>query len=160
LRVGDVIVSVDGKPIQDPHAFRYRLVTKGIGSSADLRLVRKGRTLTATLSLVAPVEDPPRDARSLSGRHPLAGSKVANLSPAVAEEIGMDVERQGVVVLEVRSNTPAARIGVRRGDIIVGVNNAKVGSVETLVIVLERSIGGWRLSVERAGRVFNLAIAG
>jgi Do/DeqQ family serine protease len=160
LRVGDVIVSVDGKPIQDPHAFRYRLVTKGIGSSADLRLVRKGRTLTATLSLVAPVEDPPRDARSLSGRHPLAGSKVANLSPAVAEEIGMDVERQGVVVLEVRSNTPAARIGVRRGDIIIGVNKAKVGSVEKLVIVLERSIGGWRLSVERAGRVFNLAIAG
>jgi serine protease Do len=114
-----------------------------------------------TITLVAPVEDPPRDARELLGRHPLTGCKVANLSPAIAQEVGMeDDTREGVVVLEVKEKTPAARIGVRRGDIIVAINNEKVKSVAELVTALELTGGGWRLSLERGGKVFNLAIQG
>ena len=96
-------------------------MTKGVGGSAELGVVRKGQPVKATITLVAPIEDPPRDARDLTGRHPLAGCKVANLSPAVAQEVGMeDDTREGVVVLEVSGPLRAARFGVRRGDIVVG----------------------------------------
>jgi Do/DeqQ family serine protease len=146
LRAGDVVVSVDDKPVQDPQGFQYRFVTKGIGGAAKLG---------------APVEDPPRDARDLLGRDPLTGCKVANLSPAVALEVGMDDDtREGVIVLEVTDKTPAARLGVKRGDIVVAVNNEQVKSVAQLVSILEAADGGWRLSVERGGKVFNLAIQG
>jgi Do/DeqQ family serine protease len=161
LHAGDVVVGVDDKPVQDPHAFQYRFVTKGIGGQANLSVLRKGQKLTTTISLIAPVEDPPRDARDLDGHHPLTGCKVANLSPAVAQEIGMDDDsRTGVVVLEVKDKTPAARIGVKRGDIVVAINNEKVKSVAQLVTALEGADGGWRLSVERDGKVYNLAIQG
>jgi len=161
LHAGDVVVGVDDKPVQDPHAFQYRFVTKGIGSQANLSVLRKGQKLTTTISLIAPVEDPPRDTRDLDGHHPLTGCKVANLSPAVAQEIGMDDDtRTGVVVLEVKDKTPAARIGVKRGDIVVAINNEKVKSVAQLVTALESADGGWRLSVERGGKVYNLAIQG
>ena len=160
LRAGDVIVSVDGKPINDPQSFQYRFVTKGIGGQAELGLVRKGQAVKVTVPLVAAVEDPPRDARDLGGRHPLSGCKVANLSPAVAEELGMVDEREGVVVLEVKENTAAARLGVKRGDIITRVNDKQVASVATLATELEASSGGWRLSLERNGQTFNLAIGG
>jgi Do/DeqQ family serine protease len=161
LRAGDVVVSVDDKPVQDPQGFQYRFITKGVGSSAELGVIRKGQRLKTTINLVAPIEDPPRDAHDLLGHHPLTGCKVANLSPAVAQEVGMeDDTRQGVVVLDVKDRTPAARLGVRRGDIVVAVNNEKIKSVEQLVSVLDAADGGWRLSVERGGKLFNLAIQG
>jgi len=161
LQAGDVVVGVDDKPVQDPHAFQYRFVTKGIGGQANLSVLRKGQKLTTTIALIAPVEDPPRDARDLGGHHPLTGCKIANLSPAVAQELGIDDDsRMGVVVLDVKDKTPAERIGVKRGDIVVAVNNEKVKSVAQLVSVLDLAGGGWRLSVERDGKVYNLAIQG
>lgn len=161
LRAGDVVVSVDDKPVQDPQGLQYRFITKGVGGSAELGVVRKGQRLKTTVNLVAPIEDPARDARDLMGHHPLTGCKVANLSPAVAQEIGMeDDTREGVVVLDVKDQTPAARLGVKRGDIVVGMNNEKIQSVDQLVNVLATSDGGWRLSVERGGKLFNLTIQG
>jgi Do/DeqQ family serine protease len=161
LVAGDVVVGVDDKEVQDPQAFEYRFLTKGIGGSAELTLLRKGQKLKAIIALLAPVEDPPRDARDLTGRHPLSGCKVANLSPAVAQELGIDDDtRQGVVVVDVKDQTPAARLGVKRGDIVVGLNNEKVSSVAQLAAALDLSGDRWRLSVERDGKLFNLAISG
>jgi len=161
LLAGDVVVGVDDKDVKDPQAFEYRFITKGIGGSAQLTLLRKGQKLKTTIALLAPVEDPPRDARDLAGRHPLSGCKVANLSPAVAQELGIDDDtRQGVVVLDVKDQTPAARLGVKRGDIVVGLNNQKVASVAQLAAALDLSGDRWRLSVERDGKLFNLAISG
>src|SRR3990170_8510758 len=69
LQLGDVVVSVDDKPVQDPQGFQYRFVTKGIGGAAALGVLRKGQRVKTTITLIAPVEDPPRDARDLLGRH-------------------------------------------------------------------------------------------
>jgi Do/DeqQ family serine protease len=161
LRAGDVVVSVDGKTVQDPQSFQYRFITKGVGGSTELGVVRKGQQVKTTITLIAPIEDPPRDMRDLPGRHPLAGCKVANLSPAVAQEVGMeDDTREGVVVLEVQERSAAARFGVRRGDVVVAINDEKIVSVDQLAGILAVPTGAWRLSVERGGKVYSLAIQG
>ena len=161
LQVGDVVVSVDDKAVQDPEALQYRFVTKGVGGTVELGVFRKGKTLRATISLRAPLEDPPRDLRELTARHPLAGATVANLSPAVAQELGMDDDsKTGVVVFAVARGSNAARLGVRPGDIIVGVNNEDVTSVKALATMLDLGGGAWRLALQRGGKVFNLAIQG
>ena len=161
LRPGDVVVSVDKKPVQHPEGFQYRFVTRGIGGSAELSIIRKGQKMRATIALIAPIEEPPRDMRDLRGRHPLTGCSVANLSPAVALEMGLDDDtREGVVVLDVKSRTPAARLGLKRGDIVVAINDKKIGSVAQLAKILAAPRGTWRLTVDREGKVFNLAIQG
>jgi Do/DeqQ family serine protease len=160
LKAGDVVVSIDGKRVQDPQALQYRFVTKGLGGSAELGIMRHGQARTAKVPMVAAVEDPPRDERDVDGRNPLVGAKVANLSPAVAEELGIEEEGPGVVVLDVKPNTPAARLGVKRGDLVIGLNNDKVTSVAGLVKALGASPEGWRLSFQREGQVYNLAIQG
>ena len=161
LVAGDVVVGVDDKEVKDPQGFEYRFMTKGIGGQAELSVLRKGEKLKTTIALLAPVEDPPRDARELVGHHPLSGCKVANLSPAVAQEVGLDDDsRQGVVVLDVKDKTPAARLGMKRGDIVVGLNNQKVASVAQLAAALDLSGDAWRLSLERDGKLFNLTISG
>ncbi len=160
LKAGDVVVSIDGKRVQDPQALQYRFVTKGLGGSAELGIMRHGQAMTAKVPMVAAVEDPPRDERDVDGRNPLVGAKVANLSPAVAEELGIEEEGPGVVVLDVKPNTPASRLGVKRGDLVIGLNNDKVTSVAGLVKALGASPEGWRLSFQREGQVYNLAIQG
>src|SRR5512147_1625000 len=56
LLAGDVVVGVDDKDVKDPQAFEYRFITKGIGGSAQLTLLRKGQKLKTTIALLAPVE--------------------------------------------------------------------------------------------------------
>jgi Do/DeqQ family serine protease len=160
LQVGDVVLSVDGKMVQDPEAFQYRFVTKGVGGEVGVGVFRKGKRINTTIVLIAPIEDPPRDMRSLAGRHPLSGAKVANLSPAVAQELGMEDSNGGVVVIEVKRGSNAGRLGLRRGDIIVGVNNEKISTVKALAISLAPGGGAWRLALRRGGKVFNIAIQG
>ena len=161
LRAGDVVTNVDDKPVQDPQAFQYRFATKGVGGQAKVGILRKGQQITTTVALLAPIEDPPRDVRALTGRHPLSGAKVANLSPAVAQELGLDDDsRLGVVVIDVEDRSTAARLGLKRGDIVVGINDEKIDSVAHLVVTLELAGRGWKLAVERGGQVFNFAIQG
>ncbi len=161
LQVGDVIISVDDKPVQDPEAFEYRFVTKGVGGTVELGLYRDGKRFRATITMVEPIEEPPRDARDLKGNHPFAGSRVANLSPAVISELGLDDDSEtGVVVVKVEGRSNAGRLGLRRGDIIVGVNEHEISTVKQLTVVLEQQRGRWQLAIERGGKVFNLAIQG
>jgi type II secretory ATPase GspE/PulE/Tfp pilus assembly ATPase PilB-like protein len=72
----------------------------------------------------------------------LSGAKVANLSPAVAQELGADDDsRLGVVVIEVEERSPAARLGIRRGDIVVGINEEKIDlRVSTLPATLGEKV--------------------
>ena len=124
-------------------------------------MLRKGQAIKTTHRAGRAGRGPAARCARAAGRHPLTGSKVANLSPAVAEEVGIDDDmREGVVVLEVKDQTPAARLGVKRGDIVVGINDEKVKSVAQLAAALR--CGRRRLAaVGRArGKVFNLAIQG
>lgn len=161
LKVGDVIVSIDGKDVQDPEALQYRFVTKGVGGAVELGLYRDGKRLTTTIATEVPIEEPPRNERELTGANPFAGSRVANLSPAVSAELGMnDDSDKGVVVLEVESRSNAGRLGLRPGDIIVGVNDQKIESVKQLSVVLQIQTALWKLAIERGGKVFDLTIRG
>jgi Do/DeqQ family serine protease len=161
LEVGDVIVSFDGKDIQDPEALEYRFVTTGVGNTVELGLFREGKRLRTTMTTVVPLEDPPRDARDLTGPHPFAGSRVANLSPAVSTELGLDDDGgSGVVVMKVERRSNAGRLGLRRGDIVIGVNDQEVESVKQLTVLLQFRTARWRLAIERGGKVFDLTVRG
>lgn len=160
LQIGDVIVSVDGRQVKDPEALQYRLVTKGIGSTAKLGVMRNGEPLSISLELVPAAEIPPRNEQLVEGRTPLTGAKVANLSPAVAEELDLDNEGPGVVVTNIARGTVAARVGVRPGDVVKTVNGTDVTSVKQLVTLLETNQGGWRLQIVRGGRTLSLSIGG
>jgi S1-C subfamily serine protease len=84
------------------------------------------------------------------GRTPMAGLVVANLSPAVADEVGLSADATGVVALEV--NTGPARQFFRKGDVITEVNGQKIVDVEGLRNVLSQATGRWNIGLIRGGR--------
>lgn len=160
LRAGDVITGVNGKDVDDPRAFHYRFSTGGIGGKARLELLRGGETRVARVDQIAAPEDPPRDTRKLQGRHPFSGAQVANLSPALAEELSIDEDSRGVIVLGVERGSTASRLGLRPGDTILEINGNRVGSVNGLARIVERRARRWQLTIGRNGRELNVVVGG
>ncbi len=76
--------------------------------------------------------DTGRDEIMLTTRSPFQGAKVANISPAVADELHLDADTQGVVVTELADDSTAASVGFQKGDIILAVNNQKVARTSDL----------------------------
>lgn len=160
IRPGDVIVAINGRDVAEPKALRFRIATLGIGDRAVLTAIRRGRKVTLRLPVEAPPEIPPRAIAKLSGRHPLSGATVANLSPALAEEISFDALQQGVIVLGTARRSPARRIGVRPGDILVSINGAKIDTVASLGQFVQRRPARWAITVRREGKILSVEIEG
>src|SRR5881275_2614897 len=91
LKPSDLVVAIDGQPIEDPNAFDYRFATRPLGGTAQVDVLRTGKTVRLTV----PLETAPDTGRNeivLTTRSPFQGAKVANISPAVAEELHLDVD--------------------------------------------------------------------
>ncbi|HJQ55838.1 MAG TPA: Do family serine endopeptidase [Vineibacter sp.] len=159
MRVGDVLLSINGQPIDDESALRFRLATQAVDSTVRVRALRKGEEQTFALTLAAPPEAPARDRTQLAGRQPLSGVVVVNMSPAVADELSLDQAQTGVVVLEVPQGSFAAQF-LKPGDYVVAVNGREIDSVATLRDLVGAPSERWTLAVRRNGEVRNFNFRG
>jgi Do/DeqQ family serine protease len=151
LKTGDLIVAVDGQAVDDPNAFDYRFATKPLGGSAQVGLSRDGQEMHVTVPL-EPAPDVPRDELVIGSRSPFLGAKVANLSPALAEELRIDAKAEGVAVIDVPDNSIAARYGFRRGDVIVIVNGEPIAKTRDLERAAGEATRTWSVTILRGGQ--------
>jgi S1-C subfamily serine protease len=159
LKTGDLIVAIDGLPVEDPNAFDYRFATKPLGGSAQLGILRGGKETTLKVALeTAP--DTPRDEIVIRSRSPFMGVKVANVSPALAEELRLDPSTEGVVVLEVSEGSVAQNLGFQRGDVIAVVNDEKIARTRDLDRVAKDSNRRWSITIMRGGQTLSVRFAG
>ncbi|WP_319413759.1 DegQ family serine endoprotease [uncultured Cohaesibacter sp.] len=159
LQVGDLILSVNGKSVDSPDAFGYRFATVQLGSDVALEIARQGKDQTVTMKAEAAPEKPPRDARQISGYSPFEGATVLNLSPLVAQELGVDSGLKGVVISEVRNGTTAERLGLKTGDLIRKVNGQAVRNTKDLETLSKQEFRLWRLEIQRDGKLIKTTIS-
>lgn len=154
LKVGDVITTVDGRKIKDPGEMRFRMATVPIGDHAQVRYIRNGTAKTVKVEAIAPPDIPAREALTLNGNHALKGTKIVNLNPAVAVEIGLPPSGEtGVVVTEVPHGTPASRV-VRPGDMIIDINGQTVENTKSVQTVLSRTqTGAFSMTIKTNGQI-------
>ncbi|CAK0763047.1 putative periplasmic serine endoprotease DegP-like [uncultured Gammaproteobacteria bacterium] len=160
LKKGDVLLSVNGQPVDNPEALRFRVATQQVGKRATLEISRRGQRSEVSLPLIAPPETPARETTPIRGANPFSGVIVANLSPALAEEIGFIGTAQGVVVLEAVRGSPAAEIGLRPGDVLLRLNDRELGTVRDLVSAVRQSLRSWSISIRRGDQVLNTTVRG
>ncbi|MDB2414929.1 Do family serine endopeptidase [Rickettsiales bacterium] len=152
---GDVIIAVDNHEIIDAHALHFRIATYDVGSSAMLKIIREGKVKTLPVKMLEAPEIPVRDIRFLKGQTPLGGATIANLSPALADELGVDTFLDGVVITRLRRGI-ASTIGFHQKDIIRKVNSIEIKSSSDLEKALDESLLNWKIEVQRGNRVINI----
>jgi serine protease Do len=160
LRVGDVVQSINGHEVEDAEALRFRVATLPVGGSARLATFRAGTHREVEIVLTAPPEDPPRDISELGGKTPLSGATIANLSPALADELGLDSAARGVIILAVTGRSPAARVGFAGGDILATINGRNVTSVAQTRQLLAETARQWQLAIRREGKLLTITVGG
>ncbi|PKR91168.1 serine protease [Pleomorphomonas diazotrophica] len=158
LDAGDLVVAVDGIEVSDPRVFNYRLATKGVGNVARLTVNRAGKLIEVPVKLTAAPETTPREALTIDTRSPFMGATVANMSPAVAAEIGLTYRGQtGVVITAVAPGSPADRIGLQKGDIILSVNGNDITATKVLAAAAGADPLFWRVAIDRNGQILRMA---
>lgn len=154
LRQGDVVTEVDGRPVTDAASLNYAFATRRPGDTVRLTVRRDaGREQTLEVRAEAPPASPARDERTIEGQNPLSGATVVNLSPAVADELGLDPFAGRGVLISRLDRGFAVGAGFRPGDIIRGVNGRRVESVRELTAALETPSRGWQIAFERGGQL-------
>lgn len=151
IQIGDVLRSVDGKEVANGGQLRYSLATEGVGKSLTVKLWRDRAERDVSVTLAAPPETPPRSLTRLAGRSILTGVTLGNLSPAYAQELGAGLPEQGVVVVAIDGNAPAARF-LRPGALIETLGGQPVKSVADAVRLSDAGalIVGFTMGEQRA----------
>ncbi|WP_309086525.1 DegQ family serine endoprotease [Chelativorans sp.] len=152
LQSADVVVAVNGKPVETPEALGYRLATLPIGETAEIEVLRNGEQLR----LAMPVERAPEGTGveiEIGGTGPFSGAKVAEVSPALAQRLRLPVTGSGVVIVDLARNSPAASIGLRPGDIVREINGEEIASAEQMKALTESETRWWRFTIDRGGRI-------
>ncbi|HLY55078.1 MAG TPA: trypsin-like peptidase domain-containing protein [Stellaceae bacterium] len=157
LRPGDVILSVDGRPIDDTEALRFRYDTLPIGGTGSFTVWHDGQQRELSVRLTPPPETPRRDVTQLR-QGQLSGVTVANLSPALADELET-AESSGIIVLDVPRNSVAWKGRLAVGDIVAAVNGQAVTTVSDLLAAAQHTDSGTKLGLRRNGRSFQITLA-
>ncbi|MBV9955520.1 MAG: DegQ family serine endoprotease [Pseudolabrys sp.] len=159
LKAGDLIVSIDGQGVDDPNAFDYRFATKPLGGRAQLGVIRNKRETSIAIAL-ASAPDVAREELVISSRSPFGGAKVANLSPALADELQLRDTTEGVVITDIDQGSLAMSLGFQRGDIVVEVNGERMAKTADLRRVADTASRLWRITVIRGGQQLSVVFGG
>jgi serine protease Do len=160
LQVGDVILSYNGKAIDEANLLPRLVGNTKPGQPAKLEVWRKGerQTLTATVGEMQARIERPAGQGSSGGTPSSLGLSVRELTAEERKKLNVEY---GVVVVDIAQGAPAARTSIRRGDVIVAVNQTRFRSIaefnkllqaqqkgETVALLVRRGEGAMYVPME------------
>lgn len=137
IKSGDVIVSMDGKPVDSFAELRAKIATTGAGRTVKLGLIRDGKEISVEVKL--------KNSDQLS-------TEAKSLHPALdgATLTNGDVKGQkGVLIESIAKNSPASRLSLQEGDLITGVNKTRVESISDLRKIIDSNPSAIALNIIR-----------
>ena len=130
LKKGDVVLAVDGEPIQAANQLQVRISQMAPGTSVKMKIWRDGRAQDVTVNLGELPETAEKEGPGETSEGVLEGVDVQNLTSDLAQQLNLPANTKGVVVTQVDPSSPAAAVGLDRGMVIQEVNRKPVNSVD------------------------------
>lgn len=157
---GDVIVAIDGQPVNNTATMRFLVSEVMPGATVKVKVVRDGKekVIPVVIGDLAKAQVPERQVLIKDNRF-LEGATVADLTPATRETMEIDAKIQGVMVIDVGNNSAAARTGLKPGDVILSINGRNTRNLKEFEQVVA-SLKGVKMSIGiyREGMVMTMTI--
>ncbi|MCA0922713.1 trypsin-like peptidase domain-containing protein [Pseudooceanicola nanhaiensis] len=128
FQVGDVVMDVDGEPVNTPAEMLFRMTIAGLGHATEVTRFRDGKPQNVTVDLIDAPEEPARNSVTLPERSVIPGLVLERINPAVMAELGLPLSSSGVVVADPGPMGP--RAGLKAGDVLQSVNGASIATTE------------------------------
>jgi serine protease Do len=135
LRPGDLVLSLDGKHMENGRQFRINLYTRAIGQQVALEVERAGRRTTVRIPVAERESTSTRLSDLLTPQNTIRalGALVLELTPQIRQVLPPLRRETGVVIAAVSNDTPYSQQGqLRAGDVIYAVNGKPIASVAEL----------------------------
>jgi serine protease Do len=143
LQEGDVVLRIDGKEVTDPKVLQQTVTFAPIGKVLAFDIVREGQPQTVKVTIEqqpdtygleerAPRVSPRRQPRPDTVSLEKLGIEVADLTPALAEQLGYARSAKGALIVQVEPGSLAQSVGLRRGMLIAQADKKAVTSAEGL----------------------------
>jgi Do/DeqQ family serine protease len=146
IRPGAIVTEITGKPVRGAAEYQTRVVTVPLGTELTVALRSEGRDERHVLKTAHVVEA--RPARVLSAiQGGLTGAEVTDIAPG-NQNFG---NLRGAEVVRVEADSRAARLGLRAGDVIVGIDDRNIHDTDQLFRYAERTGMSYRLRLNRKG---------
>ena len=145
-KTGDVITAVNGKKVGDARELRLMIGSLAPGTNAQIEVNREGRSKTFTVELAempAGVAEEGAEASPEESAQPekatvFGGVAVADITDEIRNALDLSKDIKGAVIAEIDAGSPAAKAGLREGDVIQEVNKQPVKNAKDLVAISKR----------------------
>jgi serine protease Do len=159
LEKGDIILDIDGKPVNNSAELRMHVSLMAPGTKVSVKVFRDGAEKTLPLTLAEmPTETARNEQPENSGEDALEGIAVENVTAQTARQLRLPADATGVVVTSVDPAGKAADSGLKRGDVIQEVNHKPVRNTADFESAMRNAKDGTLLLVNRQGSTMYLAV--
>lgn len=162
---GDIALEYNGKKVKDADSLRNTVAQTKAGSQVNIKILRKGKEYNLTVTITespkepgeAKIESVPEDARRGEA---LAGLEVIELTKEIAQQLGLNRDEKGVVLLKVETGSAADEAKLRKGDVIQEIDTKKVTTINDFNKIASTIKPGATvlLFINRGGQKFYTAI--
>jgi serine protease Do len=162
LRAGDIVETLDGKPMENARQFSVNLYQRFAGDSVSVVVLRGGRPVTARVRVEERPDDPREFAAKVAASTvglPRLGVLAVDVEASLRERMPWLRETGGILVAAWSADAPASESGLQPGDVIRALNGSAVADLASLKTRLGALPAGSPavLSVDRLGRRLFLA---
>lgn len=170
LKMGDVIMTFNGKDVENTRKLQRYVAESEINSTAKLGVWRQGKMVEANVALGELEEAMKKDIQeepqpqeiSQSEKVEALGFDVAPITAQLQERFKIPTESRGVVITKLHEKSPAAEKGLHVGDVIVEAGMMAVQTPKDLMAQVERIKKDQRKSIllliERKGSLLFIAV--
>jgi serine protease Do len=131
IKVKDVIIAVDGKPVGTSRELSSAVAGMPVGKEVPVKILRDGNEQTVKVQL-AERKETEQEVKAAAPDTEELGIRAVDLNPEAARRFGIDENEKGVLIAAVKPGSKADQAGLRQGDIVKEVNRAAVHSVSAL----------------------------
>src|SRR3989449_143493 len=146
MKTGDVITAVNGKKISDARELRLMIGSMAPGTKVQIEVNREGQSKIFNVELA---EMPPGEAEQGAETSPeesaqpekatvFGGVAVADVTDEIRNALNLSKDVKGAVIAEIDADSPAAKAGLREGDVIQEVNKQPVRNAKDLVAISKK----------------------